>query len=176
MGDSIQISQNLICQIIDDNDKSKKKPKKTKPKVPRESQKSQKKVPQKQQLPDESKAQKETPSAGWPLQPPFFMPVVPPSTNPELEAIRSVLKESEAVLEKMQKHEENMLKQVTQRSKELHEKEFKLPQQKSIVCQSEREACSACYKEHTKDSLKCANLVRSYQDCVRKAKNLGKLL
>lgn len=174
MADSIQISKNLIFQLVDDDAKSKKKPKKGKPKAPREPQQSQKKIPQKQ-LPDESTAQKETPSAGWPLQPPYFLPI-PPSSNPELEAIRSVLKDSETVLKKIQKHEENMLKEVTQRSKELHEKEFKLPQQKSVVCQSERDACSACYKEHTKDSLKCASLVQSYQDCVRRAKNLGKVL
>ncbi|XP_021759324.1 uncharacterized protein LOC110724225 [Chenopodium quinoa] len=174
MGDSITVSHNLILQLVDGDDKSKKKPKKSKPKVPRESQQSQKKVPQKQ-LPDEPKAQKDTPAAGWPLQPPFFLPV-PPSPNPELEAVRSVLKESEAILEKMQKHEENMLKEVTQRSKELHEKEFKLPQQKSIVCQCERDACTACYKEHTTESLKCASVVQRYQDCVRRAKNLGKLL
>lgn len=174
MADTIQISQNLISQLVDGNGKSKKKPKKSKPKVPKESQQSQKKVPQKQ-LPEEPKAQIDSPSAGWPLQPPFFLPV-PSSSNPELEAIRAVLKESETVLEKIQKHEENMLKEVTQRSKKLHEKEFKLPQQKTIVCQSERDACSACYKEHTKDSLKCAGLVQSYQDCVRRAKNLVKTL
>lgn len=168
----IQISRNLVFQLVDEDDKSKKKPKKSKPKVRRESQQSQKKVPQKQ-LSDESKAQKETPAAGWPLQPPFFLPV-PSSSNPELEAIRSVLKESESVLEKLQKHEENLQKEVTQRSKELHEKEFKAPQPKSVVCQSERDACLACYKENTKDSLKCSSLVQSYQDCVRRAKNLGR--
>ncbi|KAL2934044.1 MICOS complex subunit MIC25 [Bienertia sinuspersici] len=101
---------------------------------------------------------------------------VPSSSNPELEAIRSVLKKSESVLEKLQKHEENMLKEVTQKSKELHEKEFRVPQQKSAVCQSEKDACVTCYKENIKDSLKCASFVQSYHDCVRKARNLGKVL
>ncbi|XP_057527780.1 uncharacterized protein LOC130806639 [Amaranthus tricolor] len=174
MADTIQISKNLVFQLVDDDVKSKKKPKKSKAKVPREPSQAQKKAPQKQ-LADESAAQKGTPSAGWPLQPPFFLSV-PSTSNPELEAIRSVLKESETVLEKMKKYEENMLKEVTQRSKELHEKEFKLPQQKTIVCQSERDSCAACYKEHKQDSLKCASLVQSYRDCVRKAKNLEKSL
>jgi hypothetical protein len=51
----------------------------------------------------------------------------PPATMPEVEAIRSILKESEAVLEKLEKKEAGARKELSKRAKELHNKEFKLP-------------------------------------------------
>lgn len=174
MENGILLSRNLVYQLVDD-EKSKKK-KKSKPKIPKESQQSQKKAHQKQ-TPNESEIPKGSPAPGWAVQTPFYVPTPPPpppppppSSNPELESIRSVLKESENVLEKLQTHEETMLKKVAERAKELHEKEFKLPQQKIIICQPEKDACLACYKEHLKDPLKCAPLVSMYQDCVRRGR------
>lgn len=167
----IHLSRNLINQLVEDEVRPKKKTKKTKPKIPRERQGPEKKVHQKP-IPNESETQKERPAARWPPQMPFFLPTPTPSpsSSPELEAIRSLLKESESVLEKLQRLEENMSKEVTQQAKELHEKEFNLPQQKTIICQPEMNACLQCYKEHVKDPLKCASLVSSFQECVRKAR------
>ncbi|KAJ8543825.1 hypothetical protein K7X08_025443 [Anisodus acutangulus] len=108
----------------------------------------------------------------WPVQPPLFMPV-PPPTHPaiaELDAIRSVLKESEKVVERLQKQEENMLQEVTKKAKDLHDKEFKLPNQKPIPCLDERDACFKCYKEHEKDPLNCANVVQNFAECARRVK------
>lgn len=167
MADGILLSRNLIYQLVDD-EKSKKKTKKTKPKIPKESQKT---VHQKQ-TPNKSEIPRENPSPGWPLQTPFHLPPTPPPppSNLELETVRSVLKESENVLEKLKTHEETMLKKVTERAKELHEKEFKPPQQKIIICQPEKDACLACYKDHIKDPLKCSPLVSNFRECVRRAR------
>ncbi|KAK9689155.1 hypothetical protein RND81_09G039100 [Saponaria officinalis] len=167
MGEGIQISKSLLFQLVED-EKSKKKTKKTKPK---ESQPSQKTRNQKQ-LSNKPETRNGAPSTEWPLQAPLFFPTPhrPSSSNPELESIRSVLKESETVLEKVKKHEENMVKEVAQRAKELHEKEFKLPQKKTVICEIEKDACLACYKEYVNDPLKCSTVVSSYQECVRRAR------
>ncbi|KAH9604681.1 hypothetical protein KSS87_021609 [Heliosperma pusillum] len=161
----IQISQSLILQLVGDDEKLKKKTKKTKPRLPNESHPPQKHASNEPET-------KGTPSSNWPLQAPLFLstPQLPASSNPELESIRSVLKESESVLEKLKKHEENMVKEVTERAKELHEKEFKLPQQKKVFCEIERDSCVECYKEYAKDPLTCSTFVRSYQECVRRAR------
>ncbi|PIN11824.1 hypothetical protein CDL12_14461 [Handroanthus impetiginosus] len=162
MGESftIQISSNLVKHLVDDGEKVKKKTRKPKAKIPQEPQ-------HPKQLSDNSEAHK-TPAAGWPLQPPLFLPPPPQrSANAELEAIRSVLEESEKVAEKLQKQEENMLQEVTQRAKDLHDKEFKLPHQKPMPCLDEKDACLKCYKEHVKDPLKCAQLVKEFADCAR---------
>ncbi|PQQ05373.1 uncharacterized protein Pyn_00879 [Prunus yedoensis var. nudiflora] len=163
MGDfSIQISSNLVDKLVHDAEKSKKKPRRTKIKVPREPQKPQTKTNQ-----DDSEG---TGAKGWPLQPPIFVPVTPPSqsTYAELDAIRSVLQESGRVLERLQKQEENMVQEVTQRAKELRDKEFKLPFQKPMPCLTEKDACLACYKEHADNPLKCAGFVKSFEDCARR--------
>ncbi|KAI5334876.1 hypothetical protein L3X38_025009 [Prunus dulcis] len=145
MGDfSIQISSNLVDKLVHDAEKSKRKPRRTKIKG--------------------------TGAKGWPLQPPIFVPVTPPSqsTYAELDAIRSVLQESGRVLERLQKQEENMVHEVTQRAKELRDKEFKLPFQKPMPCLTEKDACLACYKEHADNPLKCAGFVKSFEDCARR--------
>ncbi|GAB4852676.1 hypothetical protein Ancab_016891 [Ancistrocladus abbreviatus] len=162
---TIQISSNLVNRLVEDSDKSKKKTKKLKPKV-----QPQTKLHQKQAS-DDSETRKGPASAGWPLQPPVFLPVrAPQSINMELEAIRSVIRESDRVLEKLQKHEEDKLNEVTQRAKQLHEKEFKLPYQKPMPCLAEKDACLACYKEHVGDPLKCADAVKRFQDCARRVR------
>ncbi|KAF8028488.1 hypothetical protein BT93_E1186 [Corymbia citriodora subsp. variegata] len=164
MGDfTVQISNDLVDQLIDSDEKLKRKPRKIKPRLPKEPQHAHSKVNQKQ------------PSnhpAGLPIQPPFFLPVSPPahSAIAELDAIRSVLKESESVVERLQKQEETVLREVTEKAKELRDKEFKLPYQKPMPCLAENNACLECYKEHAKDPLKCAHLVRSFADCARRAR------
>ncbi|XP_042485390.1 uncharacterized protein LOC122065631 [Macadamia integrifolia] len=108
--------------------------------------------------------------SGWPLQPSIFLPVGPPPTvaNAELVAIQSTLQENERVVERLQKQEENMVQEVTQRAKELHDKEFKLPYQKPLPCLAEKDACLECYKENVKDPLKCALVVKSFVDSAHK--------
>ncbi|EYU30441.1 hypothetical protein ABFS82_01G088100 [Erythranthe guttata] len=173
MGESftIQISSNLVKHLADDSEKVTRKTRKPKQKIPREpkQQQPQKEHP-KQQLSDESNTYKAPSSTGWPIQPPpLYLPVPPQkSANVELDSILSVLNESEKVVEKLQKQEENMLQEVTQRAKELHDKEFKLPHRKLMPCLDEKDACLKCYKEHIKDPLKCALFVENYADCARR--------
>lgn len=164
---SIQISRNLVNRLADGSAKSKKK-KRTKAKVPREPQQPQTKISQKQF--DDSETPKGAAATGWPLQSPFFMPAPAQSANAELDAIRSLIQDSEQVLDRLRKQEENMVQEVTQRAKDLRDKEFKLPYQKPMPCLAETEACLACYKEHVKDPLKCAYLVRNFADCARRVR------
>lgn len=129
MGESftIQISSNLVKQLADDGEKSKRKTKRSKPKLPREPQQSQTKVHQKP-ISSDSEIPKVTAPLGWPVQPPLFVPASPPphSAIAELDSIRSAVKESEKVLERLQKQEDVMVQEVAQRAKDLHDKEFKL--------------------------------------------------
>ncbi|KAJ1408641.1 Cysteine alpha-hairpin motif superfamily [Sesbania bispinosa] len=81
---------------------------------------------------------------GWPVQPPLFLPTTLP------------------------KQEENMLQEVTQKTKDLHDREYKLPNPKPEPCMAERLATLACYKEHIKDPLKCVGHVTNFADCLRK--------
>ncbi|KAK4389423.1 hypothetical protein Sango_2279300 [Sesamum angolense] len=118
MGESftIQISSNLVRNLVDDGEKVKKKTRKLKPK------------------------------------PPLYSPIPPQKpANTELDAIWSAIQESEKVVERLQKQEANMLQEVTQRAKDLHDKEFKLPSRKPMPCLDQKDACLNCYKEHVKD-------------------------
>ncbi|XP_010931866.1 uncharacterized protein [Elaeis guineensis] len=166
MADSftIQISSNLVNRLSGDENNIKKKTKKPKAKVAREPH--QPKVKPTPNTPTSSSG------GAWPLQPPMFLPVAPPPPPAiaELEAIRSVLQESERVVEKLEKQESSMLQELNQRAKELRNKEFKLPYQNPIPCTAEREACLQCYKEHAKDPLKCAQVVKNFADCARQAR------
>ncbi|XP_058085892.1 uncharacterized protein LOC131233264 isoform X2 [Magnolia sinica] len=169
---TIQLSSNLVNRLVDDGDKLKRKTKKPRPKVPPVSQQKQTMVRQKQ-TPVSPDMHKGAASGGWPLQSPLFLPVSPPPptvANAELDAIRSVLQESESVLERLKKQEANMAQEVTQKAKELHDKEFKLPYQKPMPCLAEKDACLECYKEHAKDPLKCAHVVKTFADCARVAR------
>ncbi|MCD9637754.1 hypothetical protein HAX54_021194 [Datura stramonium] len=168
---TIQIHSNLVKQLTDEGEKLNKKTRKPKTKTKRENKTAQVNVHQKpiSSDPDVVKGPAVT---GWPVQPPLFMPV-PPPPHPaiaELDAIRSVLKESEKVVDRLQKQEENMLQEVTKKAKDLHDKEFKLPNQKPIPCLDERDACVKCYKEHEKDPLKCADVVQNFAECARRVK------
>ncbi|KAM1489267.1 hypothetical protein ACFX13_033011 [Malus domestica] len=165
---SIQISSNLVNKLVEDAEKSKRKPRRTK-KATRERPQPQAKITQKQGS-DDSETLKGPGAKGWPFQSPLFVPVTPPSQSPyeELDAIRSVLQESERVVEQLQKQEENMLQEVTQKAKELRDKEFKLPFQKPMPCSNEKDACLSCYKEHADNPLKCAGVVTSFENCARR--------
>ncbi|XP_051114989.1 uncharacterized protein LOC127240378 [Andrographis paniculata] len=164
---TIQISSNLVSHLLDDGKKVKKKTRKPKPRIPRE-------PPQTahtKQLANDSNA-KGPSSAGWPLDTPLYLPVPSQQTPkyPELDSIKSVLHESEKVVERLQKQEESLVQEVTQRAKELHEKEFKLPHRKPMPCSDQKDACLTCYKEHVKDPLKCAQVVKDFADCARRAR------
>ncbi|XP_038988191.1 uncharacterized protein LOC103696699 [Phoenix dactylifera] len=167
MADSftIQISSNLVNRLSGDENKM-KKTKKPKPKVLQEPRQPQSKVKSAPSAPTSGS------SGAWPLQTPMFLPVAPPPpvAIAELEAIRSVLRESERVVEKLEKQESNMLQELNQRAKELRDKEFSLPYQNPIPCTAQREACLQCYKEHAKDPLKCAQAVKNFADCARQAR------
>ncbi|KAD4384650.1 hypothetical protein E3N88_24818 [Mikania micrantha] len=157
---TIQISGNLVKQLANDTDKVKKRIRKPKPKTP--------KTPQQDQIKstfhDNSQSLKGVPPvAGWP---PMYLPAPLPA-NAEVDAIRTILQDSERVLEKLEKKEEEMVFEVTQKAKELHDKEFKLPQPKPMPCLPDLTACLDCYKENTKDPLKCSTLVKNFADCAR---------
>ncbi|OMO80890.1 hypothetical protein COLO4_23892 [Corchorus olitorius] len=177
MGDvSIQISRNLIDRLTEDDEKLKKRTKKSKPRVPREPQQPKRKVDQKQ-ISDDSESQKGTTGTGWPVPPPLFLPInqSPFPATAELDAIRSVVKESESVVEKLRKQEENMVQEVTQKAKDLHDKEFKIPDPKPMPCSVENNAWMTCYKENANDLTKCAPLAQSFADCARRVRQLAKL-
>ncbi|URD92796.1 hypothetical protein MUK42_01230 [Musa troglodytarum] len=164
---TIQISSNLINQLAGGENKVKKKTKKPKAKVSEEPHQ-----PQSNVKPAPG-TQKSSPSGAWPLQPPVFFPGPPPPpvAISELEAIRSVLQESERRVEKLEKQGDKMIQELTQRAKELRDKEFKLPYQNPTPCTAEREACLNCYKEHEADPLKCAQVVKIFAHCARQAKD-----
>ncbi|KAK3041053.1 hypothetical protein RJ639_026850 [Escallonia herrerae] len=110
---TIQISHNLVKQLVDNGENLKKKTRKPKSKIPRDRPKSQAKIHQKQ-IPSDSETFK-GPAAGWPLPPPLYLPVPPPkSANSELDEIRSVLRESYKVEERLQKWKEEIANEVTQ--------------------------------------------------------------
>lgn len=164
---TVQISSNLVNRLVNNENKPRKKTKKLKPKLPNEPQQVQKTTKPTPGSPNSNLG------GGWPHQSPMFLPVAPSqhaTANAELEAIRSVLQESERVLEKLEKQEANMTRELTQRAKELHDKEFKLPYQKPMPCEAEKEACLKCYKNYAKDPLKCAQVVKSFADCARRAR------
>ncbi|KAI3684204.1 hypothetical protein L6452_33425 [Arctium lappa] len=165
---TIQISGNLVKQLADDSVRAKKKKtRKPKPKTPTTTPQNQVK-PTNQEIHDNSRTLKgglPAATAGWP---PMYLPIPPPpAANPELDAIRSVLKDSERVLEKLKKQEDEMVVEVKHKAKELHDKEFKLPQPKPMPCSADLTACLDCYKENTKDPLKCSTAVKNFADCAR---------
>ncbi|CAN6340920.1 unnamed protein product [Urochloa humidicola] len=170
MGDyTIQISTKLIDQLARDDEKVKRKVRKPKPKKKATVQ--QHEEPQDSEFPSEPKTSSPAPAAGWP---PMFLPVTPappppPAAMPEVEAIRFILKESEAVLEKLDKQEAGARQELSKRAKELHEKEFRLPYQSPMPCTEERAGCLECYKSNVKDPLKCAEAVRRFEACARMA-------
>ncbi|GER30522.1 coiled-coil-helix-coiled-coil-helix domain-containing protein 3 [Striga asiatica] len=159
MGESftIQISSDLVRNLVDDGEKVKKKTRKPKPKISREP----------PQVPAGSSN-----LTGWPIQPPMYLPTPPHQkpSNADLDAICSALEASERVVERLKKQEENMLNEVTQRAKELHEKEFKLPNRKPMPCLDEKDACLKCYKENMNDPLKCGQLVEGFAECARRVR------
>ncbi|XP_062230456.1 uncharacterized protein LOC133928240 [Phragmites australis] len=174
MGDyTIQISTKLIDQLARDDEKVKRKARKPKPKkkttvVHHEE--------TREEIPSEPKTS--SPAPGWPLQPPpMFLPVTPAplppppaaAAVPEVEAIRALLKESEMVLEKLEKQEAGAREELSKRAKELHDKEFKLPYQSPMPCAQERAGCLECYKSNAKDPLKCAEAVKRFEACALQA-------
>lgn len=170
MGDfSIQISSKLIKQLAEESDQPKRKAKRTKPKVSQRSKADQAKT----------HAEKPTPKAETPVQPqpqpPFFFPIPPQQAaaaaaaeSVELESIKSVLKESEKVLEKLERQEKNIAHEVAERAKHLRENEFKIPEPKPMPCSSDHDALMKCFRENIDDKLKCSGLVRIFENCARR--------
>ncbi|CAN8246383.1 unnamed protein product [Cochlearia groenlandica] len=173
MGDfTIQISSKLINQLAEDKDQPKRKTKRTKPKATPHS-----KTNQAARRTHHEEAEKPpAPKAELPKQPPFFFPI-PQQTvaTAELESIKSVLRESEKVLEKLEKHEKSIVDEVTERAKDLREKEFKIPEPKPMPCGSDHDAWMKCYKENIDNPLKCSGFVRVFQDCARRTRQQADL-
>ncbi|CAI0541294.1 unnamed protein product [Linum tenue] len=171
---TINITKELVDRLAGSDEKVKKrttnKPRQKVPKQPRPP--PQPKVNVKQLRDDDPNPRKlllpPPASAGWPVLLPV-QPLVRPASA-ELDAIQSVVLESEKVLEKLQKQEERMVQKVTERAKDLHGKEFKLPYQKPMPCMPDYEACRACYKEHINDILRCSSLTKNYYECVQRVK------
>ncbi|ERN15951.1 hypothetical protein AMTRI_Chr07g23360 [Amborella trichopoda] len=169
----IQISSNLVNRLIIE-DEVKKKPKK----APARNKSRKWPLPLPQQAPnlshhhDDSTIKMMPPFLPLPLrQLPLEIPSATAANEEEINAIHEVLRESERVLDRLQKQEENLAEQVTLRAKELRDKEFKLPYQKPVPCLREKDACLQCYKEHSKDNpLKCADVVNAFADCARRAR------
>lgn len=171
MGDSytVQISTKLINQLArEDEKRSPRKVKKPKPKTPKST-----------NQPPKTEATQTQTQIPPPAQifPPLFLPLPAPAPPvelpPEVESIQEVLKESEKVLEKLKVEESEMLKELNKRSKELREKEFKLPYQNPIPCLKERSDCLECYKNYANEPLKCAETVKRFADCARKSRQSG---
>ncbi|CAA7018614.1 unnamed protein product [Microthlaspi erraticum] len=170
MGDfSIQISSKLIKQLAEESEQPKRKVKRTKPKVSQRS-----KTDQARTHHDHHEAEKPTPKAETPpVQPAFFFPIpqqqaAAAGASVELESIRSVLKESEKVLEKLEKQEKSIADEVTERAKYLRENEFKIPEPKPMPCSSQHDALMKCFRENIDDQLKCSGLVRIFENCSRR--------
>ncbi|EPS58277.1 hypothetical protein M569_16539 [Genlisea aurea] len=160
---TVHISSNLISHLLDDGERVKTRTRKPKPNIPSN--------PKQDGIDDSKKLQ----GGGWPLlqpPPPLYLPGIPPKqeNNPDVDRIHSVLKESEKVLEKLEKKEESMLEDVTRRAKDLHDKEFKAPNPKPVPCLVEKNACLNCYEENLKEPLKCAQLVNDFAECARRAR------
>ncbi|EEE62010.1 hypothetical protein OsJ_16792 [Oryza sativa Japonica Group] len=169
----LRLGTKLIDQLARDDEKIQKKTRKPKPK---------KTVKQHQQEPQDNS--RELPASepkappGWPLQPPMYLPVTPAPPPPppafsELEAIRAVLEESEKVQEKLDKQHAGMRDELIKKSKDLRDKEFKLPYQNPTPCTEERSNCRQCYVSNAQDPLKCAEAVKRFEACVRLARQRG---
>ncbi|KAL5202093.1 hypothetical protein ABZP36_013045 [Zizania latifolia] len=174
MGDyTIQISTKLIEQLARDDEKVKKKTRKPKPsKFVKQHEEPQENS---RELPSEPKSTTDV-APGWPLPPPMYLPVAtapPPPAVAELEAIRAVLEESEKVQEKLDKQHAGMRDELLKKSKDLRDKEFKLPYQNPTPCTGERDNCLKCYVSNAQDPLKCAEAVKRFEACVRLARQTG---
>ncbi|CAL0313392.1 unnamed protein product [Lupinus luteus] len=107
---TIQISNELVNQLVDDAVVPKKKTRRTGRKVAREPKNPESDLSQKQILDGRGKPEIAA-AAGWPVQSSLFLPATLPvqPAHPELENIRSVLRESEKIVERLRTQEENML-------------------------------------------------------------------
>uniref|UniRef100_A0A0D9WBR9 Uncharacterized protein n=1 Tax=Leersia perrieri TaxID=77586 RepID=A0A0D9WBR9_9ORYZ len=178
MGDyTIQISTKLIDQLARDDEKVKKKTRKPKPKKIVKQHQEEEPQDKSREIPA-SEPKGITAPPGWPLQPPMYLPLTPAPPPPppaiaELEAIRAVLEESEKVQEKLDKQHAGMRDELIKKSKDLRDKEFKLPYQNPTPCTDERASCLQCYMSNAQDPLKCAEAVKRFEACVRMARQRG---
>lgn len=157
----VQISSDLIRRLVGGEDQKPISKPKVKPKVVRSDH------PSNQAPRVEPKLSKET--EGWQPGLPSLLPlgVFPPVAD-ELDPIRKVLGESERVVDKLQKEETRLLEEVKRNAKELHEKEYRMPEQKIMPCLNTKDACVQCYKDHPEDPLQCAEAVKAFLDCARR--------
>nr|ABK23630.1 unknown [Picea sitchensis] len=156
----VQISSDLIRRLLGEGDQ--KPIRKPTPKVVRPEH------PSNQGPRIEPKVTEE--AGGWQPGLPSLLPlgVFPPVADKELDPIRKVLDESEGVMDKLQKEEARVLEKVKHNAEELREKEYKMPEQRTIPCLSAKDACIQCYKDHPEDPLQCAEAVKFFQDCARR--------
>lgn len=157
---NVQISSDLIRRLLGEEDQ--KPTRKPKPKVVRPEH------PSNQGRRIEPKPSEET--GGWQSGLPSLLPlgVLAPVADKELDSIRKVINESEGVIDKLHKKEARALEEVNRNAKELREKEYKMPEQRTIPCLSAKDACVQCYKDHPEDPLQCAEAVKAFSDCARR--------
>ncbi|KAJ8747808.1 hypothetical protein K2173_006988 [Erythroxylum novogranatense] len=86
-----------------------------------------------------------------------------------LDAIQSVIQESEKVPEKLQKQEDNMLiiMLVEPATRITATISSNAPLSLGVT---DYHACRTCYKDYIDDILKCTLFTRSYYDCIQRAK------
>jgi len=156
----VQISSDLIRRLVGEGDQKPVIKPKVKPKVVRSDR------PSNQAPRVDPKPSEET--GGWKPGLPSLLPlgVFPPVAD-ELDPIRKVLDEGERVVDKLQKEEARLLEEVKRNAKELHEKEYRMPEQKAMPCLKAKDTCVQCYKDHPKDPLQCAEAVKAFLDCAR---------
>ncbi|KAL0727260.1 hypothetical protein Bca4012_023353 [Brassica carinata] len=86
--------------------------------------------------------------------PPFYFPILQQeAAKAELEGIRLVMKESENVLEKVEKQKKNVDDELTERARDVYEKEFKIAELKLMPCYLEKDVRLKCYKENINDTI-----------------------
>lgn len=158
----VQISSDLIRRLVGEGDQKPVIKPKVKPKVVR-SDRSSNQAPGVDPKPSEE-------TGGWKPGLPSLLPlgVFPPVADKELDPIRKVLDEGERVVDKLQKEEARLLEEVKRNAKELHEKEYRMPEQKTMPCLKVKDTCVQCYKDHPKDPLQCAEAVKAFLDCTRR--------
>jgi hypothetical protein len=74
--------------------------------------------------------------------------VFPSMADKEMDPIRKFLDESERVMDKLKEEETRVLVELKNNAKELCEKEYKMPEQRTMPYLSVKYSYVQCYKDH----------------------------
>lgn len=86
----------------------------------------------------------------------------------ELAPVKEILKEAAGLQKRASEVEQHSADAVAQMARTLHAREYRAPQ-RAVACGEEKSACVDCYGSSLQDPLKCAEVVRAFQDCAKKA-------